>query len=135
MVVFIVLGAVISVLAGFFGIGGGFILTPTLLLIGLSPVEAIATSLLFTIATSLSGFIAHLRLKNICWREGIVLGISGAFATQVARPFVFFLQSKNWDELVIPALYIILLSFYCHVKYHAQGDIVNNIAICVVILS
>lgn len=114
MIIFFILGAIISVFAGFFGIGGGFILTPTLLLIGLPPVEAIATSLLFTVATSLSGFIAHFKLKNIRWREGAILGISGAIATQIARPFVFYLQDRHWDEQVIPVLYMLLLSTFIY---------------------
>lgn len=108
---YLILGTVISVLSGFFGIGGGFILTPTLLLIGFSPIEAITTSLFFTVATSISGIVAHFRMKNIYWKEGFILGISGIIATQIAHPVVIHLQKKGWDELVIPTLFILLLSF------------------------
>lgn len=109
---YLILGAIISVLSGFFGVGGGFILTPILLLIGFAPVEAITTSLLYTVGTSISGFIAHNRLKNILWKQGLILGLSGMIATQVARPFVLFMKKQGLDVVVIPILYILLLSYF-----------------------
>ncbi|UII56179.1 sulfite exporter TauE/SafE family protein [Cytobacillus spongiae] len=112
IILYVLLGTIISVLSGFFGVGGGFILTPILLLTGFSPVEAITTSLLFTIGTSSSGIVAHIRMKNIAWKEGATLGLSGILATQVARPFVLFLEEKALDVYVIPAFYIILLSYF-----------------------
>ncbi|MBU8879919.1 sulfite exporter TauE/SafE family protein [Bacillus sp. FJAT-29790] len=112
LLLFFLLGGIISVMSGFFGIGGGFLLTPILMLIGYSPLEAITTSLLFTIGTSLSGITAHIRLKNVLWKEGLILGLSGMAATQLARPFVLFLGSKGWDEWAIPLFYMILLSYF-----------------------
>ncbi|MDQ0185472.1 sulfite exporter TauE/SafE family protein [Cytobacillus sp. FSL R5-0569] len=112
LILFFLLGALISVLSGFFGIGGGFILTPLLMLIGLAPIEAIATSLLFTIGSSSSGIIGHIKLKNINWKAGIILGVSGIIATQIAHPFVVFLDAHQLDEWAIPVMYIVLLSFF-----------------------
>jgi uncharacterized membrane protein YfcA len=117
---FFLLGGCISVLAGFFGVGGGFILTPMLMLMGFTPLEAIATSLLFTIGTSFSSIIAHIRMKSILWKEGMILGISGMAATQIAKPFVFFLEMKGWDELAIPIFYIFLLAYFA-LKMLKQG--------------
>lgn len=111
-IAFPLVGLVISVLSGFFGVGGGFILTPFLLLIGFSPVEAIMVSLLFSIATSVLGAFAHLRQKNIRWKVSLILGVSGVLATQVAQPFVMFLSNRGLDEVVIPLLYIILLLYF-----------------------
>ena len=129
LILYFLLGGCISVLSGFFGVGGGFILTPILMLIGFSPLEAITTSLLFTIGTSLSGITAHIRLKNVLWKEGLILGISGMAATQIAKPFVLFLENKGWDELAIPIFYILLLSYFALTmlkqgkKSQAKGDI------------
>ncbi|WP_336990622.1 sulfite exporter TauE/SafE family protein [Bacillus infantis] len=114
---FLLLGGVISVLSGFFGVGGGFILTPVLLLIGFAPLEAIATSLFFSIGTSLSGIGAHFRLKNILWKEGAILGVSGMLATQAAKPLVLLLSEKGLDATVIPACYIILLSYFAFTMF------------------
>jgi uncharacterized protein len=119
-IIFLLLGGMISVLSGFFGVGGGFILTPILLLIGFSPLEAITTSLFFTVGTSFSGIIAHIRLKNILWKEGLMMGASGIAATQLARPMVYFLEARGWDEIVIPFLYIVLLAYFAF-KMIRQG--------------
>ncbi len=99
-------------MSGFFGIGGGFILTPTLILMGFSPVIAIATSLLYTVATSLSGVAAHFRLKNIKWGTSIIIGISGVIATQLAHPFVVFLGQYNLENTVIPLMYLALTLYF-----------------------
>ncbi len=112
LILFFLLGACISVLSGFFGVGGGFILTPLLMLFGFSPIDAVTTSLLFTLGTSFSGITTHIRYKNIIWKNGIILGLSGIAATQLARPFVFFLESEGLDGIVIPVFYIILLSYF-----------------------
>ena len=111
-ILFLVLGGLISVLSGFFGVGGGFILTPILLLMGFSPLEAITTSLFFTVGTSLSGITAHIKLKNILWKEGLIMGASGIAATQLARPMVYYLEARGWDEIVIPFMYIVLLAYF-----------------------
>lgn len=99
-------------MSGFFGIGGGFILTPTLILMGFSPVIAIATSLLYTVATSLSGVVAHLRLGNIKWETSVVLGISGVITTQLAYPFVLFLERYQLEGTVIPIMYLALILYF-----------------------
>lgn len=120
-ILYLLLGGLISVLSGFFGVGGGFILTPILLLIGYSPLEAITTSLFFTVGTSVSGITAHIRLKNILWKEGLIMGLSGIVATQLARPLVYALEARGWDEIVIPFLYIVLLAYFA-IKMIRQGQ-------------
>lgn len=111
---YILFGLAIGVLSGFFGIGGGFILTPTLMLIGLAPVVAISTSLMYAIGTSASGVWAHFRLKNIHWKVAFILGLSGIIATQVAKPFVFWLEKMNLDETVIPSVYILIIAYFAY---------------------
>lgn len=105
-------GLMTSILSGFFGIGGGFILTPFLLLIGFSPIEAITTSLLFSVGTSLVGGISHIRNDNINWKMVCQLGISGIVATQFAQPLVMFLSVHKLDEVIIPFAYIVLLLYF-----------------------
>lgn len=111
-VLYLFVGIIIGIMSGFFGVGGGFILTPLLLLIGFSPVVAIATSLMYTIGTSVSGVVAHYRLKNIEWKTAGLIGISGIAATQVAHPFVLFLERNHWDDTVIPLFYLFLLGYF-----------------------
>ncbi|WP_078549344.1 sulfite exporter TauE/SafE family protein [Litchfieldia alkalitelluris] len=105
------LGLGIGVLSGFFGIGGGFILTPILLLLSFSPVVAIATSLLYTVGTSLSGTFAHYRLHHINWKPGLIIGFSGIIGSQIARPFVLFLEHLQIENITIPSIYILLIIY------------------------
>ena len=119
-ILYLLLGGLISVLSGFFGVGGGFILTPILLLLGFSPLEAITTSLFFTVGTSISGITAHIRMKNILWKEGLIMGLSGIAATQLARPLVYAMEARGWDDVVIPFLYIVLLAYFA-IKMIRQG--------------
>jgi uncharacterized protein len=123
---YLLLGCLISALSGFFGIGGGFILTPILLLIGFSPLEAITTSLFFTVGTSISGIAAHITLKNILWKEGLLMGTSGIVATQLARPIVYTLEERGWDDDVIPFLYIILLAYFA-IKMIIEGKKADDV--------
>lgn len=109
---YILFGLSIGVLSGFFGIGGGFILTPVLMLIGLPPIVAISTSLMYTIGTSSSGVWAHFRLKNIQWKIAFILGLSGVVATQVGKPFVLWLEKMNLDATVIPSVYIAFIAYF-----------------------
>ncbi|MGD6794948.1 sulfite exporter TauE/SafE family protein [Metabacillus indicus] len=106
------LGLLIGVLSGFFGVGGGFILTPVLLLLSVDPITAITISLMYTIGTSFSGVFAHLKMKNVKWKEAALIGVSGAAATQAANPFVFFLNDHHLDETVIPLAYVLLLGYF-----------------------
>lgn len=106
------MGLLIGILSGFFGVGGGFILTPTLLLSGYDPVMAIIISLLYTTGTSISGVIAHFRLKNIIWKDAMIIAGSGIVATQIAHPFILYIQEKNVDEFFIPLFYILLLFYF-----------------------
>ncbi|WP_077617066.1 sulfite exporter TauE/SafE family protein [Bacillus sinesaloumensis] len=112
LLIYVVLGLSIGIMSGFFGIGGGFILTPTLILLGFSPVTAIATSLLYTVATSLSGVTAHFRLNNIKWETSIIIGISGIIATQLAHPFVILLERYQLENTVIPLMYLALILYF-----------------------
>ncbi|MDN4072109.1 MULTISPECIES: sulfite exporter TauE/SafE family protein [Fictibacillus] len=109
---YVLLGLAVGIISGFFGLGGGFILTPVLILFGYEPVTAIATSLMYSIGTSVSGVFAHLRMKNIYWKTAITLGLSGVLATQAAHPVVMWLSENHWDKIVIPALYIILMGYF-----------------------
>ncbi|WP_456276152.1 sulfite exporter TauE/SafE family protein [Bacillus sp. AK128] len=114
LLLFILLGACVGVLSGYFGIGGGFVLTPILLLMGLSPIIAIATSLLYTIGTSFSGIIAHFRMKNIEFKIGLLVAISGLLATQLAHPFVMLLEELRIEEITIPIFYILLAGYFAY---------------------
>ncbi|MEW8975546.1 MAG: TSUP family transporter, partial [Exiguobacterium sp.] len=89
---FLILGFFIGIISGFFGIGGGIILTPLLLILGYAPSVAIATSLMLTLGSTVSGTISHLRLKNVVWRDSLVVGGVGIIGSTIATPLVLRLE-------------------------------------------
>jgi uncharacterized membrane protein YfcA len=77
IVLLLVLGFAAGVLAGLFGVGGGILFVPTLVLVAsLSQLEAEATSLLAIIPTVLAGAWQQQRYGNVRWRAALVLGLS-----------------------------------------------------------
>ncbi|MGP4078869.1 sulfite exporter TauE/SafE family protein [Pseudalkalibacillus sp. R45] len=111
---YIILGFTIGILSGYFGIGGGFILTPVLMLIGYAPVVAITTSLLYAIGSSISGVWAHFKMNNVIWKTALLLGMSGVAATQFAKPFVLWLDKNGYDVTVIPILYAVIIGYFAY---------------------
>ena len=68
------LGLAAGVLAGVFGVGGGILFVPTLLLLGLGQVEASATSLLAIVPTAATGALRQRAYGNLRLRAALVVG-------------------------------------------------------------
>lgn len=76
LIVVALLGVGAGILAGLFGVGGGILFVPTLtLIVGLSQVEAEATSLLAIIPVALVGSWRNSRAGLVRWRDAIAMGI------------------------------------------------------------
>jgi uncharacterized protein len=78
----VVLGLAAGVLAGMFGVGGGILFVPTLVLLGLDHHDAIATSLLAIIPTVLVGTWRQSRYGNVRLRPALMLGVVAAASAQ-----------------------------------------------------
>ena len=72
----IALGLVAGVVAGFFGVGGGILFVPTLVALGLSQIEAEATSLLAILPTVAVGAWRQTSYGNVRWRTALILGVA-----------------------------------------------------------
>jgi uncharacterized protein len=70
------LGFAAGVLAGFFGVGGGILFVPTLVALGLTQLEAEATSLLAILPTVAAGTWRQRRYGNVRWRTALALGLA-----------------------------------------------------------
>ena len=71
------LGGAVGFLSGMFGVGGGFLMTPLLIFIGVPPAVAVGTEANQVVAASVSGALAHWRRGNVDIRMGVVLMIGG----------------------------------------------------------
>ncbi|MGG4547558.1 sulfite exporter TauE/SafE family protein [Rossellomorea marisflavi] len=117
---FIIGGAFIGILSGFFGIGGGIVLTPTLLVLGYDPSQAIILSLMLTLGSTVTGTISHIRLKNVNGRLAIILGIAGVIGSTVTAPFVKWLEASNGASLVISIVYIAILGWFSYQFFRTE---------------
>lgn len=85
------LGATIGFLAGFFGIGGGLILTPTLMLLGLGMKEAIGVSVIMMVFSSIFGTFLNFKSKSLTKldvKNGTIIGCGGAIGASLSGFFV-----------------------------------------------
>jgi uncharacterized protein len=106
----LVLGAAVGVLSGVFGVGGGFLLTPLLIFIGVPPAVAVASSANQLVGASVSGAIAHWRRGNIDFLMGGLMLIGG-FAGSALGVWLFaILRRIGQVELFISLAYALLLS-------------------------
>jgi uncharacterized membrane protein YfcA len=103
------LGAAIGFLSGLFGVGGGFLVTPLLIFLGVPPAIAAATGANTVIAPSISGVINNLRRGGVDIRMGMVL-LAGGLAGSAASVGLFgLLRRVGQIDLVISLSYVLLL--------------------------
>lgn len=104
------LGGAVGYLSGLFGVGGGFLLTPLLIFIGVPPAVAVATSANQVVASSVSGFYAHWRKANVDFRMGAMLLIGGLVGSSFGAWLFTALHRVGQLDLVIGLSYVLILS-------------------------
>jgi uncharacterized membrane protein YfcA len=96
-------------LSGLFGVGGGFLLTPVLILIGIPSFVAVASGANQTLGASVSGLIAQARRSNVDWRMGGVL-VAGGLVGSVAGVQLFaLLREKGQVDAAVALFYVVVL--------------------------
>ena len=103
-------GFVVGFMSGLFGVGGGFLMTPLLIFMGIPPSTAVGTESVQILGSSVSGAIAHSRKKNIDYEIGIFLLIGGIFGSTIGVILFNFLKESGNIDLIINILYVIYLS-------------------------
>ncbi len=110
--VFLILGmgAAVGFLSGMFGVGGGFLITPILVFIGVPPPVAVGTGANEIVATSVSGVITQLRRGNVDLRMGAVLTVGGFIGSGLGVWIFSLLKDLGQIDLVIGLCYVVFLS-------------------------
>jgi uncharacterized protein len=103
------LGGAIGFLSGVFGVGGGFLLTPMLIFIGVPPAVAVASSANQLVGASLSGVIAHWRRGNVDFKMGFTLLLGGLAGSALGVWVFTLLKRLGQIELTISLCYVVLL--------------------------
>ncbi len=103
------LGGAIGFLSGLFGVGGGFLMTPLLIFIGIPPAVAVASEANQILAASVSGAWAHMRRGNVDIKMGLVLTAGGFVGSSVGVVIFTLLRQLGQVDLLISLSYVILL--------------------------
>lgn len=103
------LGGAVGFLSGLFGVGGGFLMTPLLVFIGIPPAVAVGSEANQVVAASVSGMLAHWRRGNVDVTMGLAL-FAGGFVGSTLGVWLFsFLAGAGQIDVVILVAYVVLL--------------------------
>ena len=105
----VILGGLVGLLSGMFGVGGGFLTTPLLIFYGIPPTVAVASATTQIAGASVSGVFAHMRRGGVDLKMGGVMIVGGTLGSLVGAGLFRLLQASGQIDLVIAFLYVILL--------------------------
>ncbi len=105
------LGFVVGLLSGLFGVGGGFLMTPLLIMFGIPPTVAAASDSNQIVAASASGSYAHYRLGNVDFKMGIFLLIGGVIGGAGGVQVIKVLRALGNADFLIMITYVLMLGF------------------------
>jgi len=103
------IGFVVGWLSGLFGVGGGFLLTPVLILIGIPSPVAVASGANQTLGASVSGLMAQARRGNVDWLMGGVLVGGGLLGSVVGVQLFAFLRAVGQVDAAVAIFYVVVL--------------------------
>ncbi len=107
--VLIGLGLLVGTLSGLLGVGGGFLQSPTLIMLGIPPTVATASGATAIIATSSSGAAAHFRLGHVDAKLGALVVPGGLLGAAVGVHLIHVLRLLGNADLLIILAYLVLL--------------------------
>jgi len=114
-IILIVIGITVGTLSGFFGIGGGMILVPILMLLGIDIKEAIGISIVQMVFSSIYGSYLNYKKGSLVLGEGIWVGVGGFFGGFIGAYFSTLIPS-----IVLEYLFLMLLIFALYRLFSAK---------------
>ena len=103
------LGGLVGFLSGMFGVGGGFLMTPLLIFVGIPPTVAVASEANQILASSISGGIAHFQKRGVDIRMGCVLLAGGLLGSAVGVQLYALMREIGQIDLMISLCYVVFL--------------------------
>jgi uncharacterized membrane protein YfcA len=107
--VFLGMGCAVGFLSGMFGVGGGFLLTPLLIFMGVPSAVAVGTGSMQILASSVAGGIAQYRRKNVDIKMGLVLVGGGVVGAVIGVALVRILRQIGQFDLFVSVSYVLFL--------------------------
>ncbi len=107
--VMVAVGGVVGLLSGLFGVGGGFLLTPLLMFLGISPIVAAASGSAAIVAASTTGTLEHSRAGTVDYKMGFTLFAGGSIGSVAGVELLHWLNRFGPANSVIRVLYVVML--------------------------
>ena len=106
----LLLSAIVGVLSGLFGVGGGFLMTPFLIFLGVPPAYAVANEANNILATSVSGSTTHYLKNTLDYKLGLMIVIGGAVGTTLGIYTFTYFKGIGKIDTVISLAYMYILA-------------------------
>ncbi|HEY0052314.1 MAG TPA: sulfite exporter TauE/SafE family protein [Caulobacteraceae bacterium] len=103
------LGAIVGFISGLFGIGGGFLMAPVLVFMGVPPAVAVASQASHVVASSTSSVITYGRQKMVDYRMGGIMAAGGALGAFIGVELFRLLRLLGQADLVVAVSYLLFL--------------------------
>ena len=120
----LLLSAIVGVLSGLFGVGGGFLMTPFLIFLGVPPAYAVANEANNILATSVSGSTTHYLKNTLDYKMGFIIVIGGSIGTALGiYTFTYFKDIGKIDTVISLAYMYILAIIGTLMLVESLGEI------------
>ncbi|MBI1218380.1 MAG: TSUP family transporter [Rhodobacteraceae bacterium] len=103
------IGGGVGLLSGIFGVGGGFLITPLLLFIGIPPGVAVATGANQVVAASVSGLMVHIRRRTVDFKMGTVMLVGGFIGSNIGIYVFELMKRAGQTELFVQFSYVFFM--------------------------
>ena len=119
----LLISATVGFLTGLLGIGGGFLMTPILIFLGIPPVYAVANGANNILAASVSGSLAHYFKNQIDVKMGILILIGGLMGAILGvEIFTYFIKEGSINNLISISYFILLSSIGILMFYESLSE-------------
>lgn len=106
----IIIGFCVGILGGFFGVGGGWIVTPALNIFGFHMAFAIGTDLSNIFGQSIGAVKKHQKMGNIDWKLGLISIITSIIGLEIGSEVIIALEKAGDVGIIVRWCYMFLLS-------------------------
>ena len=104
------LSGIVGILSGLFGVGGGFLMTPFLIFLGVPPTYAVANEANNILATSVSGSTTHYLKNTLDYKMGLMIVVGGVFGTLLGIWTFTYFKDIGKIDIVISLAYMYILA-------------------------
>ena len=104
------LGLSVGILSGFFGVGGGFLVTGGLIVLGVPELHAVGTGLALIMGSSTINALKHRKLGHVDFKLGLYMILGSIPGVEAAKRLLLYLESQGLEDDVIHYVYVVVLT-------------------------